>query len=110
MNRIRTGDRVIVIAGKDKGATGTVVKVLINLVLVEGVNIQKKHARPNPRLQQEGGIVEREAPIHISNVALVNPVTEKADRVGFKFIAVEGRAKPKKVRYFKSNGELVDHT
>ena len=108
MNRIKSGDTVIVIAGKDKGATGAVKSVLKDRVLVEGVNLVKKHVKPNPQAQQPGGIIEREAALNVSNVALLNPVTNKADRVGFKFIDVEGGAKPNKVRYFKSSGELVD--
>lgn len=106
MNRLRKNDEVIVIAGKDKGRKGTVVFVLSDKhrVIVEGVNLVKKHVKPNPNKQIEGGIVEQEAALHISNVALYNPATKKADRVGFKFVE-DGK---KKVRYFKSNGELVD--
>ena len=106
MNRLRKNDEVIVIAGKDKGRKGTVVSVLLDKhrVIVEGVNLVKKHVKPNPNKQIEGGIVEQEAALHISNVALYNPATKKADRVGFKFVE-DGK---KKVRYFKSNGELVD--
>lgn len=103
MKRIRSGDRVIVIAGKDKGKTGKVTKVTADAkVFVEGINRVKKHVRPNPMRQIQGGIVEKEMPIHISNVALLNPKTGKADRVGFKFVD------NKKVRYFKSTQELVD--
>ena len=104
MNRIKTGDTVISIAGKDKGKSGTVLKRLKNKVVVEGINVVKKHVKPNPNLQQPGGIVDMEKPIDISNVAILNPVTNKPDRIGFKFID-EGK---KKVRYFKSNNELVD--
>jgi len=106
MNRLRKNDEVIVIAGKDKGRKGTVISVLSDKhrVIVEGVNLVKKHVKPNPNKQIEGGIVEQEAALHISNVALYNPATKKADRVGFKFVE-DGK---KKVRYFKSNGELVD--
>ena len=106
MNRLKKDDDVIVIAGKDKGRRGTVVSVLLdkNRVIVEGLNLVKKHVKPNPNKQVEGGIVEQEAAIHLSNVALYNPATKKADRVGFKFVE-DGN---KKVRYFKSNGELVD--
>ena len=102
-SKIRRDDEVIVLAGKDKGKTGKVTKVLVedSKVFVEGVNLVKKHQKPVPQLQQAGGIVEKEAPIHVSNVAIVNPATGKADRVGFR---VEDG---KKVRFFKSNNELV---
>ncbi len=104
MNKIRKGDGVIVIAGKDKGKRGTVLRrVDAESVVVEGVNKVKKHAKPNPMKGQTGGIVEKEMPIHVSNVALFNPATQKADRVGFKQLD-DGR----KVRVFKSNGETVD--
>jgi large subunit ribosomal protein L24 len=102
-NKIRRDDEVVVLAGKDKGKQGKVLKVLIadNRVIVEGVNLVKKHTKPNPQLGVAGGIVEKEASIHVSNVAIVNPATGKADRVGFRF------EDKKKVRFFKSNGELV---
>lgn len=102
-SKIRRDDEVIVLAGKDKGKRGKVTKVLTadSKVYVEGVNIIKKHQRPVPQLQQAGGIIEKEAPIHVSNVAVVNPATGKADRVGFRF--EDG----KKVRFFKSNNELI---
>ncbi|OGA13300.1 MAG: 50S ribosomal protein L24 [Betaproteobacteria bacterium RIFCSPLOWO2_12_FULL_63_13] len=104
MERIRKGDDVVVIAGRDKGKRGTVLRrVEKNFVLVEGVNRVKKHQRPNPMKGQPGGIVEKDMPIHISNVALYNPQTKKADRVAVKVIE-DGR----KVRVFKSNGEMVD--
>jgi len=104
MERIRKGDDVIVTVGRDKGKRGTVLRrVDKNLVLVEGVNRVKKHQRPNPMKGQPGGIVEKDMPIHISNVALFNPQTKKPDRVGVKVIE-DGR----KVRVFKSNGEMVD--
>lgn len=104
MQKIKKNDIVVVLAGKDKGRQGGVIKFVgENRVLVDGINVIKKHVRPNPQLQQEGGIVEREAPIHVSNVALVNPATKKADRVGIKTLD-DGR----KVRYFKSNNEVVD--
>lgn len=105
MNKIKKGDEVIIVAGKSKGARGTVVSVCIssNRVVVEGANFMKKHVKPNPQKGVEGGIVEKEAPIQISNVAIYNPATKKADRVGFKFLE-DG----KKVRYFKSNNELLD--
>ncbi len=103
-NRIRKGDDVIVIAGKNRNARGTVQRVLPEgKVLVEGVNLVKRHERPNPQKGLAGGIVEKEMPLDISNVALFNPITNRADRVGFKVLE-DGR----KVRYFKSNGEVVD--
>jgi large subunit ribosomal protein L24 len=104
MKRIRRGDEVIVIAGKDRGRRGTVLRVLENeKVMVEGINKAKKHQKPNPLKGDRGGIVEKEMPLHVSNVALYNPATQKAGRVGFRTLQ-DGR----KVRYFKSNSELVD--
>jgi len=104
MNKMRKGDAVIVISGKDKGKRGTVLRrVDDERVVVEGVNRVKKHVKPNPMKNQQGGIVEMEMPIQISNVALYNPATQKADRVGFKTLD-DGR----KVRVFKANGEVVD--
>lgn len=104
MNKIRKGDHVIVVAGKDKGKRGSVLRRIDDeRLLVEGVNRVKKHAKPNPLKNQPGGIVEKEMPIHVSNVALLNPQTQKADRVGFK-IMEDGR----KVRILKSTGEMVD--
>ena len=102
-SKIRRDDEVIVIAGKDKGKTGKVLKVVTGTerVIVEGINLIKKHQKPVPQLQQPGGIVEKEASINVSNVAIVNPETGKADRVGFKF--EDG----KKVRVFKSNGKTI---
>ncbi len=102
-NKIRRDDEVVVLAGKDKGKTGKVLKVLVadNRLVVEGVNLIKKHQKPNPQAGQPGGVIEKEASIHVSNVAIVNPATGKADRVGFRF------EDEKKVRFFKSNGELV---
>jgi large subunit ribosomal protein L24 len=102
--KIRKGDDVIVLAGKDKGKRGNVLNVLDDdHVLVENINLAKKHMKPNPNKGEAGGIVEKEMPIQVSNVALFNPVTGKADRVGFKTLD-DGR----KVRVFKSNGEVVD--
>ena len=102
MLKIRRDDEVIVIAGKDNGKRGKVVKVLAdNRVIISGINMVKKHQKPNPQLQQPGGIVEKAAGIQVSNVAIWNPKTEKADRVGFK---VEGE---QKVRVFKSTGEVI---
>jgi len=103
MNKIRKGDDVIVIAGKDKGKRGAVLqRVDDEHVLVEGVNRVKKHTKPNPMKGQTGGIVEKAMPIHVSNVAILNPATQKADRIGVKTLE-DGR----KVRAFKSNGEIV---
>jgi large subunit ribosomal protein L24 len=102
--KIRKGDDVIVTTGKDKGKRGNVLQVLDEArVLVENVNLAKKHTKPNPAKGEPGGIVEKEMPIQVSNVALFNPVTGKGDRVGFKTLD-DGR----KVRVFKSNGEVVD--
>jgi large subunit ribosomal protein L24 len=104
MKRIRKGDTVVVTAGRDKGRTGTVVNVLANgRVFVENVNMVKKHQRANPGKNQQGAIVQKEASLHGSNVALLNPATKKAGRVGIRSLK-DGR----KVRFFKSNGELVD--
>ncbi|WP_028874987.1 50S ribosomal protein L24 [Tepidiphilus margaritifer] len=104
MKKIRKGDQVIVIAGKDKGRRGVVTRrVNDEKVIVEGINRVKKHVRPNPLRGIPGGIIEKEMPIHISNVALFNPQTQKADRVGIRVLE-DGR----KVRFFKSTGELVD--
>ena len=104
MQRIRKGDEVIVIAGRDKGKRGTVLRrVDAEHIVVEGVNRAKKHQRPNPMKNVTGGIVDLDMPIHVSNVALFNPATQKADRIGFK--ELEGG---RKVRVFKSNGEQVD--
>jgi large subunit ribosomal protein L24 len=104
MEKIRKGDDVIVTAGKDKGKRGTVLRrVDGEHLLVEGVNKVKKHQRPNPMKGLPGGIVEKEMPLHVSNVALFNPQTKKADRVGVKTLD-DGR----RVRVFKSNGEMVD--
>jgi large subunit ribosomal protein L24 len=104
MQRIRKGDEVVVITGRDKGKRGTVLRrVNAEYLVVEGVNRVKKHQRPNPMKGQTGGIVDKDMPIHVSNIALFNPGTQKADRVGFKRLQ-DGR----KVRVFKSNGEQVD--
>ena len=104
MEKLRKGDEVVIITGKDKGKRGTVLsRVDVDHVLVEGVNRAKKHVKPNPVKGVAGGIVDKDMPIQISNVALFNPATKKADRVGFKALD-DGR----KVRVFKSNGELVN--
>jgi large subunit ribosomal protein L24 len=104
MQRIKKGDQVIVIAGKDKGRRGTVLRVEEGgRIVVENVNVAHKHQRPNPQKGVAGGIVEQEKSLHESNVALFNPTTQKADRVGFRKLA-DG----KKVRYFKGNDEVLD--
>ncbi|AMC35904.1 MAG: 50S ribosomal protein L24 [Iodobacter sp.] len=104
MNKIRKGDEIIVITGKDNGKRGTVLRVIPaeDRVVVEGVNVVKKHQKPNPMRGVQGGIVEKTMPVHISNVALFNTATGKADRVGFKTLE-DGR----KVRFFKSSGEVI---
>lgn len=102
--KIKKGDTIIVLAGKDRGRQGEVKRrVSVDLVLVDGINRVKKHVRPNPQRQIEGGIVEKEMPIHISNVAIYNSTTQRADKVGFKILD-DGR----KVRYFKSNNDVID--
>ena len=104
MKRIRKGDEVVVIAGRDKGKRGTVLRrVDAEHVVVEGVNRVKKHQRPNPMKGQTGGIIDKDLPIHVSNIALYNPATQKADRAGVKQLE-DGR----KVRVFKGNGEQVE--
>ena len=105
MKRIKKGDDVIVISGKDKGRRGTVLKVIDEdgRVLVEGINVVKKHQKPNPNAGVQGGIVEQEHSLHVSNVMLFNPATGKGDRIGIKTLE-DGR----KVRFFKSNKEVVD--
>jgi large subunit ribosomal protein L24 len=102
MSRIRKGDNVVVIAGRDKGKRGDVTRVLDEQVVVAGINQVKKHQRPNPMKGQQGGIVTKEMPIHVSNVAIWNPITQKADRIGLRTLE-DGR----KVRFYKSNGELI---
>ena len=104
MNKIRKGDEVVVIAGKDNGRRGTVLRVYTDeRVLVEGVNVAKKHQKPNPNMGVPGGIVDREMPLHISNVMVYNPQTKKGDRIGIRTLEDGSR-----VRYFKSNQEVVD--
>ena len=102
MQKIRKGDDVVVLTGKDKGKRGVVLRVLDGQLVVEGVNVVKKHQKPNPIKGVQGGVVEKTMPVDVSNIALFNPATQKADRVGFKLLD-DGR----KVRVFKSNGELV---
>lgn len=104
MQKIKKGDEVIVLAGRDKGKIGEVLQILANgRALVNDVNVVKRHTKPNPNKGQQGGIIEKESSIDISNVALYNPTTKKADRVGVKTLE-DGR----KVRVYKSNGEVVD--
>ena len=104
MQKIRKGDDVVVTTGRDRGKRGTVLRVLdSDHVLVEGANRVKKHQRPNPMKGVTGGIIEKEMPLHVSKVAIFNPQTRKADRVGFRHLE-DGR----KVRFFKSNGEVID--
>jgi len=104
MRKIRKGDNVVVIAGKDKGKRGDVARYVDDThVIVNGVNTVRRHTKPNPMKNQPGGIVSKEAPIHISNVAIWNPVTQKADRIGFRMMQ-DGR----KLRFFKSNGEQIN--
>lgn len=107
MNKIKKGDDVVVTTGRDKGKRGTVLRLIADThVVVEGANKVKKHERPNPMKNTQGGIIDKEMPLHVSNVALFNPATKKADRVGVK--TLEGAAGGKRVRYFKSNGEVID--
>lgn len=104
MLRIKKGDEVVVLTGRDKGKRGMVLRRVDNdHVVVDGVHRAKKHVKPNPMKGQTGGIVDKDMPIHVSNIALFNPQTQKADGVGFKTLDV-GR----KVRIFKSNGEMID--
>lgn len=102
MNKIKTGDQVIVTTGKNKGVVAKVSRILGERIVVEGVNMVKKHVRPNPQKGVEGGIISREAPISVANVAIYNAATKKADRVGFK-TEKDG----KKIRIFKSSGEAI---
>ena len=102
MNRIRKGDQVVVISGKDKGKRGDVVRVAGDKVVVSNVNVIKRHTKPNPQAGQPGGVIEREAPIHISNVMLFNPASGKGERVAFKMLE-DGR----KLRVFRSSGEAI---
>lgn len=105
MNKIRKGDDVVVKVGKDRGKRGTVLRVIpeTGKLVVENINVVKKHAKPNPQAGVTGGIIEKEMPIDVSNVMLYNPITKKGDRVGFKLLE-DGR----KVRVFKSSNEVVD--
>jgi large subunit ribosomal protein L24 len=105
MNKIRKGDQVVVITGRDKGKRGTVLAMVLESerVVVEGINRVKKHTKPNPMKGTTGGIVEKEMSMHLSNIAIFNPTSGKADRVGFKTMDDK-----RKVRVFRSNGEQVD--
>lgn len=104
MRKIKKGDDVVVVTGRDRTKRGTVLRIVDEShLLVEGINRVKKHQRPNPAKGETGGIIDKEMPIHVSNVALFNPVTKKADRIGIRQLE-DGR----RVRYFKSNGEVVD--
>ena len=103
MNRIKKGDHVVVTAGKDKGKRGDVVRVSGDRVVVSNINIIKRHTKPNPQENQPGGVVEREAPLHISNVMLFNPASGKGERIGTKVLE-NGR----KLRVFRSSGEAID--
>jgi len=104
MRKIKQGDNVVVIAGRDKGKRGDVSRTVgPDFVLVAGINQVKKHAKPNPMKNQPGGIITKEMPIHVSNIAIWNPVTQKADRIGFRTLE-DGR----KLRFYKSNGEQIN--
>ena len=103
MNRIKKGDQVVVTAGKDKGKRGDVVSVAGDKVVVSNVNLVKRHTKPNPQANQPGGVIEREAPIHVSNVMLFNPASGKGERIGTKVLE-DGR----KLRVFRSSGEALD--
>ena len=104
MRKIKKGDNVVVIAGRDKGKRGDVARVVDDThVIVNGVNQVKRHTKPNPMKNQPGGILSKEVPIHVSNVAIWNPVTQKPDRIGFRLME-DGR----KLRFFKSNGEQIN--
>ncbi len=104
MQRIKKNDDVIVIAGRDKGKRGSVLKLTADgRALVDSINLVKRHTKGNPNAGESGGIIEKEAPIQLSNIALYNPATEKGERIGFKKLE-DGR----KVRYFKSNNEVID--
>ena len=110
MQKLKSGDKVVVIAGRDKGKHGTILRVVNGKcvrkglrVIVEGINLVKKHTKANPSKERPGGIMQKEASLHISNVAILNIATNKADKVGFKMLQ-DGS----KVRFFKSNGEVID--
>lgn len=108
MNRIKKGDQVVVTTGKNKGQRGEVLRVDGDRVFVANVNIVKRHTKPNPQAQQPGGIIEREASIHISNVMPFNTATGKGDRIGYKELKAAEGDRPRKVRVFRSNNEMLD--
>jgi large subunit ribosomal protein L24 len=109
MKRIKKGDQVVVITGKNKGQKGEVLRIVDDKVVVQNINLIKRHTKPNPQANQPGGIVEREAPIHVSNVMLLNTVTGKGERVKFTSLApAKSGEKPRKVRVFRKSGEMVD--
>lgn len=104
MKKLRTNDEVVILAGKDKGKRGKILKVFQDeRILVSGVNLIKKHKKPNPQIGVHGGIIEKEAPIHVSNASIFNPALGKADRVGFRYLE-----NGQKVRFFKSNNEVIE--
>jgi large subunit ribosomal protein L24 len=103
MEKIRKGDQVVVLSGRDKGRRGAVLQVLSSHVVVESINRVKRHQKPNPQANVQGGIIEKELPMPTCKVAIWNPATKRADRIGFRTLA-DG----KKVRFFKSNGEVID--
>jgi large subunit ribosomal protein L24 len=103
MKKLKKGDQVVVLSGKDKGRTGAITRVLEDKVLIEGVNVSKKHQRGNPQKNQPGGLLDKEMPLHVSKVAIWNAGSKKADRVGVKTLA-DG----KRVRFLKSNNEVLD--
>ncbi len=108
MKKIKVGDTVYVTTGKDKTRTGDVIRFVGDKLVVAGINMVKKHQKPNPQKQIEGGIIEKEMPLHISNVAIYNPQTNKPDRVGIKVLEAQAGERPRKVRVFKSNNEQID--
>ena len=104
MNRLKKGDQVYIISGKDKGKLGVVSQIVSEeRILVDGINLAKKHVKPNPNKEETGGIIEREMPLHASNIMIYNPISKKADKIGFKFLE-----NGKKVREYKSNKEVID--
>ena len=103
MKKLKKGDQVVVLSGKDKGRMGAITRVFEDTVLIEGVNVSKKHQRGNPQKNQPGGLLDKEMPLHVSKVAIWNPGSKKADRVGVKTLA-DG----KRVRFLKSNNEVLD--
>lgn len=115
MDKIKKDDDVIAIAGRDKGKRGKVLRIIHKspkgipqrYAIVQGINIVHKHKKPNPRANEQGGIITKEAPIHISNLAIYNPITKKADRVGIKTLSAD-KEESRKVRFYKSNNELIE--